>query len=446
MRTSNPSPLYTAEAAVFPDSDHLRSANTAFGRYDDDPVKMYQVRGGRLWLPRASYPIAEDDRRVDGEKIALPSRFRPRNETQAEVVSDATSMLLDGESFILSADTGFGKTYVGTELITRVGRKALIIVPKTDCISQWVTAIKDITGLEDNQIGHIQADRCKVAGCPIVIGMIHSLAKKDRYPGWVYKTFGLVIWDEVHRVAADTFSETCWRFPAKLRLGLSATPKRGDGKSFVLRAHIGPVAIKAKTTQMVPDIVVVNTGWNVPMVRRSGGKPVPIPHKAGRTMHINKMIANDESRNKLICRLATKAYKAGRHVIFFSDLRSSHLPKLRLLLMEAGVPASDIGLYVGGLTDKKREEVKTKRVILATYKMCAEATDIPKMDVAILGTPRSDVVQIVGRVRRDAEGKKTPIVIDLLDGNSDVLSGYHKKRLRWYRSIGANVKHLKGYA
>ena len=444
MNAHAPQPLHTAEAAVFPDSEHLRQANTAFGKFDADPVKMYEVRGGHLWLPRAAYPIADDDRRVEGEKAVLTSKFMPRNETQAEVVRDATSMLLDGRSFILSADTGFGKTYVGTELITRVGRKTLIIVPKSDCIAQWVTAIKDITGLDDKSIGHIQGNKCKVSGCPIVIGMIHSLAKKDRYPSWVYRTFGMVIWDEVHRVGAETFSETCWRFPAKLRLGLSATPKRGDGKSFVLKAHIGPVAIKAKTTQIVPDVVAINSGWKVPMVYR-GGKARPIPHTAGKTMHLNKLMAGSTERNDLICRVIVNGYKKDRNIMFFSDLKNSHLPKLRLMLMEAGIPASDIGLYVGGLSDKKIEEVKTKRVILATYKMASEATDIPRMDVAILGTPRSDVVQIVGRVRRDADNKKKPIVIDLVDGNSDVLAGYYKKRVRWYHSIGANVKHLKGY-
>jgi superfamily II DNA or RNA helicase len=74
---------------------------------------------------------------------------------------------------------------------------------------------------------------------------------------------GMVV-HNCHRVAADQFSSVCFNVPAKLRLGLSATPERQDGKEFVLHAHIGPIRVKTKVLAMLPKVLVYTPDWECP--------------------------------------------------------------------------------------------------------------------------------------------------------------------------------------
>jgi len=91
---------------------------------------------------------------------------------------------------------------------------------------------------------------------------------------------------------------------------------------------------------------------------------------------------------------------------------------------------------------EQRKTASVKPVILTTYRMMSEGTDIPWLDTCVMGTPRADVVQIVGRIRREYPDKPQPIVMDFIDRDSPVFAGYANKRLNWYKKLGAEVKRM----
>jgi superfamily II DNA or RNA helicase len=254
-----------------------------------------------------------------------------------------------------------------------------------------------------------------------------------------------VIWDEVHRVGATTFKESVWHFPALLRLGLSATPERKDGKEIVFFYHIGPVKAIAEQMVLIPKVIVEPSGWSVPMTQvKKGNQWVagPIPHKPGKVGHIINIMAKNYERN---CKLATfisKAYQKDRCIIVFSDTLA-HLDNLMVASRKFGVKSRDMAKYVGGMKEEDREAAKIKQVIFSTYAFCSEGTDIPWLDTAVLGTPKSNIIQIVGRVLREYDDKKEPLVYDPRDGNSKVFAAYARNRDKWYKSIGAKVVRVK---
>lgn len=249
-------------------------------------------------------------------------------------------------------------------------------------------------------------------------------------------------------MGADQFSQCMWWLPGRLRVGLSATPTRRDGKDDVFVGHIGPVAIQAKSETAVPDVVMRWSNWKVPMVNWYG-RYQKVPHDFGRTMQLMKFFEADEERNDMIARFVSKAVEKDRNILVFSDTLR-HLLVLGETIGSAGVSKDDIGYYAGlsnsvySGTEKQRkvqrEKAKLKRVLLATYKMASEATDIPWMDTCVLASPKADVIQIVGRIRREWPDKKKPLVFDIVDADSHVLAAYGNKRLRWYRSLGSTVK------
>ena len=250
-----------------------------------------------------------------------------------------------------------------------------------------------------------------------------------------------------HRVPAEHFQAVASMFTARLRLGLSATPERADGKELLVYAHVGPVRVKALAELMVPKVLRFHSTWQCPRTFRvdpaTGEQRVArIPHEPGKTTHIEKILAADPERNRLLAGLIHSAYRKSRHIVVFSTLLD-HLKTLHRLLVSIGIPGKEIGYYVGCSTkaDKAaREKAMVRPILLTTYGMMGEGTDIPWLDLGLMAIPRSTVEQPCGRIRREYPDKFDPVWMDVVDNDSPVFASYGKTRLDWYRRIGATVK------
>lgn len=443
---SLPTALSIGAAGVYPYSDALLELGSKMSRFGD-PYNMFRVSGAgddrRILVPRMMVPLYVKDTRADGLEVSFSSHFTPRNTEQSRVIDEATQLLLDGDNFVVECPTGFGKTACAMQIIANLGLKTLVVVTKEDIRDQWYDAAVKFLRLPASKIGFIQGDRFEIQGRSLVIAMVQSLAKESRYPLGPLREFGLAIWDECHRIGADYFSQSCFRVPAKLRMGLSATPDRKDGREGVIRAHIGPVRVSSEAAPMTPRVVTRKSPWKVPMTSitdpETGKKIVgPIPHTPGRCGHIINMMAKHYGRNSLLAKFIFAAFKKGRHVLIQSD-RIEHLETLSSMVVSMGVHSAVVGFYARGLSKGDREVIKTKQIIFATYQMTAEATDIPRMDTLVMATPKSDVRQIVGRILRPHKDKAEPLVLDVIDDSSGVFSSYWRSRRKWYKSVGASV-------
>ncbi len=433
--------------AQYPNSPVLRERFSVTSRFGD-PIQLYteSADGGSIFVPRAVCPIppGDADIRVDGYSIGIQSKFVPRNDEQARVVPEALAHLNAGRSFVLEAPTGFGKTVVMGKLIAEVDRTALIVCTKDDLVKQARQRMLEHTTLTPDDIGIIQQDRCHVFGKKVVIASLQSLAIPDRYPVGIRQYFGFVLFDEVHRLGADTFGRVAGMFPSRLRLGVSATPKRIDGKEVVFEAHIGPVLVRAKGVPMKPKVLRYNTGWQLPRWKIDG-KMQKMPHSPGKCGHVFKHMAKDPHRNRLLVYQALKCHQNKRRLVIFSKL-TDHLQLLETLLIKQGVSPNAFGHYYGAMSGKKLDAAAAKPVILATPEKMGEGTDIPWLDACVLAMPMANVEQIVGRVLREHEGKPQPVVFDNVDADSNVFIGYANKRNAYYQRIGADVKNMEAEA
>ena len=92
-------------------------------------------------------------------------------------------------------------------------------------------------------MGRIQASKLDYEDKDIVIGMLQSLSMKD-YDSKIFEEFGLTIIDEVHHISAEVFSRVLFKVVTKYALGLSATLKRNDGLTKVIKMFLGDVVYK----------------------------------------------------------------------------------------------------------------------------------------------------------------------------------------------------------
>ena len=386
-------PLSTGASAVYKYKPALERKYRFTSRFGEE-ILLHRVdkEAGTIHLPRALCPVGKIDERVEGEAVTFPKcpDMRPDQETW---FADTVAFLQAGQSGLTVAGTGRGKTVCGYYAAYQLQRKTLVITTKDDIYKQWLDGAQKFLGLAPHEIGEIRGDKCQVEGTKFVVAMIHSLSKEGRYPDWIAKDFGLVIFDEVHRVAAEQFSQVADMFPTRLRLGMSATPERADGKDLLLRAHIGPIRVRAPAELMVPKVLRFKSAWECPRVLRSdpysGERRIArLPHEPGKTTHIEKMLAADPVRNHLIGQLVNEAYEKGRKIVVFSTLHD-HLKSIQRVLTEAHkISGRQIGFYIGAQTKadrERREKEKVKPIVLTTYSMMSEGTSLDWLDTCLLG-------------------------------------------------------------
>jgi superfamily II DNA or RNA helicase len=391
----------------------------------------------RAWGSRFFGPASDCMIRGDDMPFSFRGDLRPH---QVPVVED---VLARGEpNGVVVMPCGTGKTVVALRLLASIQKRTLVIVHKEFLLDQWTDRIKDFLGIEAAQVGRIQQEQCEFDK-PISIGMVHSLSGEREYPKEMYRAFGCVVSDECHRLGAEVWRRSIERFPAAVRIGLSATPRRSDRLENVFHYHIGPVIAKAEGQGMIPMVYRMIVKTVVPNAGRYWmGR--------GEDSRLNlAKLTNDlvlmEHRNEKIVKQIVRALEKNRRILLLSD-RLEHLDTIEEMTRRAvelgggDGKAVSISRYIGGLTSDERRKAAQAALILGTFQMAKEGLDIPELDVLILATPKGDVEQPVGRVLRSLDGKRQPVVLDIVDRIDTIpeLNLLSDKRLRIYRQIGCD--------
>jgi superfamily II DNA or RNA helicase len=101
-----------------------------------------------------------------------------------------------------------------------------------------------------------------------------------------------------------------------------------------------------------------------------------------------------------------------------------------------------VGYYIGGMSEAELKHSEKKQIVLASYSMSSEGLDIPTLNAEFLITPKTDIVQTVGRILRAKHKFSHPIIYDFVDSH-DVFQRQWLKRKAYYKKqnykiIGTN--------
>ena len=99
---------------------------------------------------------------------------------------------------------------------------------------------------------------------------------------------------------------------------------------------------------------------------------------------------------------------------------------------------ASVGYYVGGMKEVELKKSENKQIILATYAMANEGLDIPTLNAEFLITPKTDVVQTIGRVLRAKHAINDPIIYDIYDAH-EVFTKQWSKRKSYYKKQGYKI-------
>lgn len=151
---------------------------------------------------------------------------------------------------VLVLPCGYGKTACFVYLFAAVfRRRALVLVHTEVILTQICDSLRRFC--PGVRVGVLQQDRMELDPdkYDVTVAMIQSLvSKKER--GDVSRAklrdYGVCFIDEAHHIVATTFSTVLDLVPCALRIGLTATPYRKDGRFAAITYTLGPILYRAR--------------------------------------------------------------------------------------------------------------------------------------------------------------------------------------------------------
>ncbi len=365
-------------------------------------------------------------------------------------------------SCIFVMDTGQGKTYVASYMIHKFNKKTLIIIPNTNNLDGWHTALKKC--LPSLKIGEYHTD-IKSDGDVVIMTINSSINDEFNFKTETgrnkissetyFQDFGFIIFDEIHDYPTETRQEIFWRTNFQYVLGLTATPnERTDCMDPVYYNHVGPILYAKEIPgflELAKDFI-----WKGEVSVLDYYGPPEFTKKYTNSMGTTDMVAMykqlalDPHRTKMLVDQILTLKKEKRNIFVFA-IHKQFLQTLKKDLVESGldvlVPELDSGIaqMSGGIDPVSKLLAETKAdVILITYGYGKQSLSIPKMDTLILAQSlRNKTRQLLGRILR--QGGDTSIVrkiVDVRDMKVSLKSQFDTRN-EIYEEKEFTIKHTK---
>lgn len=459
---SNKTKRQLRRMATFSNKQYFQNQAMDMPNYDESRfIYLGSDEGKYIVLPRGlreeilkkfdnagiSYKI--EDKRTKGQELNISFRGEMR-----ESQIPAVETMLENETGILHAATAFGKTVVCCDMIARRGISTLILVDRADLMNQWIKRLEEFLDIDEelpeyqtktgrtrkrkSLIGNLQGAHDTLTGI-VDVAMIRSLKKKDGFHPKL-KEYAQVYFDECHHAASDSAIEVLQEINAKYVYGVTATPKRGDGKEKINEFLLGPIRYRFTAKDRAEEQNINHLVY--PRFTRTVK-----PHHLSKTPYGNdayELIRNNDVRDEQIIRDVADCVQAGRtpvvltkyvdHAKKLSERLKTYADRLILLTGANGTKARR-----AQVEELNKVDNSDSLILVGTGSLLGEGFDFPRLDTLFMATPVSGenvVEQYVGRLNRDYDGKENVIVYDYVDSHIPKFDKMYSARMKAYKKIG----------
>lgn len=352
----------------------------------------------------------------------------------------AKNEALKSKNGVIVMPAGSGKTQTALQLISELGLKTLWITHTYDLLNQSFDRAK--SNLESVGLGKIAAGKIDI-GTHITFATVQTLVKLDL--SQFKNEWDCIVIDEGHRICGTPaqlgmFYKVINALSCRYKYALTATPFRNiKGTEKALFSLIGPIICEVpkevvSERTIKAEIQPIYTDFKIPRDAK----------KTDGTIDYSKLttfLSEDEDRNEIILDILKEC--KNNYTLVLGD----RLTQLSYLQEKIGY-----GVKIDGTMTSKKKKAQREQYIqdmrdgkenllFATYGLAKEGLDIPRLDRLILASPHRDkatIIQSVGRVERKFEGKKTPLVYDIVD-DTQFHNNMFKSRKTIYRKNGNRI-------
>lgn len=368
----------------------------------------------------------EDRRHDSGIQIALPWVNKPHDPRDYQ--SEAITLMENNYRGLINFATGLGKTLTAVHLIRKIKRKTLVICPGKTIADNFYAEL--VAAFGEHRVGYFGGGKKQIKD--ITVGIVQSVNNSiDRF---ISEDLGLVIFDEVHHLAANTFFSIVEGLQDVGRMfGLTATDFRSDGKDIMITAGVGEVLIKRDLIWGIANKWLADPYFIVRGIDTTGRE-----YKDDKLKNYKEHVVNSKDMNTRIISDIQGFLAAGLSVLCLVDQ------------VDHGEAVSKaVGLPFATGEDKQSQEYIDQlnkgsiQGLIGTDSKIGEGTDTKRVDVLVLANfvaSKGPLWQNIGRGMRLYGTKTQVIVLDYCPKGSDMLTRHAKQRIKLYKEITNNVR------
>lgn len=341
--------------------------------------------------------------------------YKPRPYQSQAVSSVMNSYYRGQKKMLLHLPTGAGKTVIATLIMEKFleipsAGRVLFLAHRKEIVDQ--TAEKIAFHLGSNLVS-IEQGRRRSEDTKIVVASVQSLIK--RLDSFSPEEYGLIICDECHHIYAKTWTETVsffQRLSDTALIGMSATPKRTDGRESV---DVFGETVFSITLDKLQDL-----GFLAPIDYYTAEARIDLSRIGLRQGDFQAKGLSEVMNSKEVLELTLKAWwekgRTKKTIAFCASL--AHADSLTQMFQSYDIPAAIISGYSkdrDAILDRFRSgEIR----VITNYGVLTEGFDDPSIECVLLARPTTSPLvyhQCLGRGLRTHADKKSCIVIDIID-------------------------------
>ena len=325
---------------------------------------------------------------------------------------DTVNSLPDGSKTICALATGLGKSVIFSRFDRR-GGKVLILSHRDELVRQPEKYYQGCRYTIE------KADEYADLSADIISASVQSISRPNRLKRFADIDWGVIIVDEAHHSAAETYKRVIHSLKTRLLVGMTATPQRGDN------VRLDDIY---DTICFSRDLLWgIRNGWLAEVkCRLIRANEVDISDV--------KVSMGDFNLSELSKALDTEAFYQTIYDAFYRFAKDRHV-LLYCLSVEAcheiarrlrsGLPEDEqdkIQVVVGDTDSDERRQILSdfmdgKVTCIVNCMVLTEGTDLPIADTILCARPtvsQTLYTQMVGRGTRILEGKDHCLVLDIM--------------------------------
>src|SRR5689334_20591954 len=354
--------------------------------------------------------------------------------------------------------TGSGKSHVAVLAIDDKRRDALVVAPTLDLVRQWYDLLRLSFGGPVGVVGGGEHDVRDLTVTTYDSAFLHMDHLGDR--------FGMIVFDECHHLPSGSYALAARSSLAPYRMGLTATPERGDGREIDLALLVGPVVYRKDIVELsgnyLADYDVERVSVELTGDERAVYEAERGIYRAFLGRHGIRMSSPQgwgefvlRSSQSAEGRRAMAAYRTQRRLAFAASAKLDYLEHLlsvhrgdrAILFTQDNATAYEISrrFLVPAITHQTK--VKERSHVLAgladgsygavvTSRVLNEGVDVPEANVAVVLSGSGSVrehVQRLGRILRKKDGKRAVLYELVTARTSETYTSERRREHSAYR-------------